>query len=265
MDRPIPAPGGTAPMESQLAVTMASQPDDTTCGPTCLHAVYRYYGEELGLLDLIGEVSMLEEGGTLAVSLGSHALQRDYQATIFTYNLQLFDPTWFGPDGRVAPGVDLAGRLRAQADAKDYNVKLLVATQAYLDFLALGGRIRYEDLTPGLIRRYLNRQIPLLTGLSSTYLYQHAREWGPRCDHDDVRGEPAGHFVVLGGYHREDRQVLVNDPLLENPFSRAQKYLVSIDRLICAILLGIITYDANLLIIEPQKKAAAAPATALSH
>ena len=23
------------------------QPDDVSCGPTCLHAVYRYFGDEL--------------------------------------------------------------------------------------------------------------------------------------------------------------------------------------------------------------------------
>jgi len=28
-------------------------------------------------------------------------------------------------------------------------------------------------------------------------------------------------------------------------------YMTDMDRLICAILLGVITYDANLLIIEP--------------
>lgn len=46
--------------------------------------------------------------------------------------------------------------------------------------------------------------------------------------------------------------MLVADPLLANP-SRSNQYMVSIDRVMCAILLGIVTYDANLLIIEPPK------------
>jgi hypothetical protein len=67
-----------------------------------------------------------------------------------------------------------------------------------------------------------------------------------------VRGIPTGHFVVLSGYDRENRLVQISDPLLPNPVSSTHQYEVNTDRLICAILLGIVTYDANLLIIEPR-------------
>jgi hypothetical protein len=127
-----------------------------------------------------------------------------------------------------------------------------IATAAYLEFLAGGGRLKFEDLTGALIRKYLNRGVPLLTGLSATYLHRTAREFGPRLDADDVRGDPIGHFVVLCGYDRAARQVLVADPLEHNPISGNNQYVVSVDRVICAILLGIVTYDANLLIIEPR-------------
>jgi len=46
--------------------------------------------------------------------------------------------------------------------------------------------------------------------------------------------------------------VLIADPLQKNPLAGVNQYIVSIDRVICAILLGIVTYDANLLIIEPR-------------
>ena len=82
-------------MESKLEIEILPQPDDTTCGPTCLHAVYRYYGDSIPLRDVISEVQKLEEGGTLAVLLGLHALRRGYRATLYTYDLQVFDPTWF--------------------------------------------------------------------------------------------------------------------------------------------------------------------------
>ena len=95
--------------------------------------------------------------------------------------------------------------------------------------------------------------MPVLTGLSATYLHRTAREYGPTCEPDSVRGEPTGHFVVLCGYNKETREVLVADPLETNPVSGGNRYVVSIDRVICAILLGILTYDANLLIIEPRK------------
>ena len=69
-----------------------------------------------------------------------------------------------------------------------------------------------------------------------------------------MRGEPTGHFVVLCGYEAKTRDVLVADPLEENPLSSSHEYLVNIERVIGAILLGIVTYDANLLIIEPRKQ-----------
>ncbi|NUQ64501.1 MAG: C39 family peptidase [Pirellulales bacterium] len=235
-------------MESRLHLDILPQPNDSACGPTCLHAVYRYFGDSLPLEQVMAQTARLEEGGTLAAMLGCHALDRGYEATIYTYNLLAFDPTWFTPTARP-----LEDALRAQMAAKAVP-KLHTATQAYLSFLCRGGTIRMEDLTTALIRKYLNHQIPILTGLSATYLYRNAREYGPNSDPDDIRGEAAGHFVVLCGYDRDNRSVLVADPLHPNPLALSNMYLISIDRVIGAILLGILTYDANLLIIEPRKR-----------
>jgi hypothetical protein len=235
-------------METGLRLDILPQPDDRTCGPTCLHALYSYYKAPLPLDQVIAEVPQLEGGGTLAVLLGCHALKRGYQATIYTYNLQMFDPTWWAPGPSV-----LRERLMAQAKHKTSH-KLQVATEAYLQFLELGGLVRFEDLTPTLIRRYLSKQVPILTGLSATYLYRTAREFGPEDDYDDIRGYPSGHFVIVCGYNSPDRTVLVADPTLENPVAKDHYYQVSIDRLVCSILLGILTYDANLLIIQPKKQ-----------
>lgn len=233
-------------MRTQLQIDIQPQPDGTTCGPTCLHAVYRFYGDDIPLEQVIAEVPSLEGGGTLAVLLASHALRRGYKATIYSYNLQVFDPTWFAPNGP-----DLRQRLAAQMQNKDAP-KLHIATRAYLDFLERGGRLHFEDLTAGLIRQYFDRATPILAGLSATYLYRSAREFGPHAEYDDIRGEASGHFVVLCGYDQNERTVLVADPLLPNPVSESHQYFINIDRVISAILLGIITYDANLLIIEPE-------------
>lgn len=223
---------------------MQAQPDDTTCGPTCLQAVYRYWGEEVALEEVIASVPKLESGGTLGVLLGIDALRRGYRVTLHTHNLQVFDPTWF-----AEPDVDLIEKLEAQARAKT-SKKLRVASRAYVEFLQLGGRIRSPVLGGALIRKYLNRDVPILTGLSSTYLYGVAREFGPNDDSDDIRGNPSGHFVVLSGYNRKLRQVHIHDPLQSNPHSPTRRYATDIDRVINSILLGVLTYDANLLIIQ---------------
>jgi len=233
------------PVTLRLPVTMLAQPDGTTCGPTCLHAIYRYWGERESLRKIIARTRRLEHGGTYAVFLACDALRKGFEATIYTYNLTVFDPTWF------RPGVDIADRLRRQRDKKHESV-LGRATEGYLDFLALGGRLRLADLSRGLVRGVLRRRLPILTGLSSTFLYRSAREYGPNDTPDDLRGNPAGHFVVLAGYDRRARGVLVVDPYGPHPYGSSRRYWINIDRVLGAVLLGIVTHDANLLVINPR-------------
>jgi hypothetical protein len=236
-------------MEGSLPVEMRPQPDETTCGPTCLEAIYRFHGNHVPLEDVIADVPTLKEGGTLGVLLAVDALRRGYGATIYTYNLTQFDPTWLAPRQLD----DLPDRLRQQARHKRL-AKLQVATEGYIEFIERGGVIKLEDLTTGLIRRYLKRSLPILCGLSATFLYRSPREIGHTNTPDDIRGEPAGHFVVLCGYDPERREVLVADPLHSNPLSSETRYWIGIERVLCAVLLGIVTYDANLLIIEPRRR-----------
>jgi hypothetical protein len=237
------------PRTHTLDLGILYQPDDATCGPTCLHAVYRYFGQDVALDDVIAEVPQLQGGGTLAVSLANHALRHGYGALIYTYNLTVFDPSWF--EGKPP---DLGERLRAQARAKR-DPKLAEATDAYLEFLRLGGRLTMEDLTPGLLRHWLKRDRPVLTGLSATFLYRTAREVGEETlEEDDVRGVSTGHFVVLCGWNVEERSVCVADPLEDNPRSQERIYWLPVERVINAILLGVLTYDANLLVLEPPER-----------
>lgn len=273
-------------MKNALHFKIQSQPDETTCGPTCLQAVYQYFDDGLPLERVIADIPALDEGGTLAVLLGCHALRRGYSATIYTFNLKVFDPSWFkggqaGPgELNVAPRAAceqptstsqegsparddqpaanlterqrfLIDRLNRQMAVKDSS-KLRLACQSYAQFLALGGAVEMHDLNAGLIRHYLDRRIPVLTGLSATYLYRCQREIARTNKPDDVRGVPTGHFVVLCGYHSDSDRVAVADPYLANPLGVENYYDVHVERLICAILLGVITYDANLLIIRPQ-------------
>jgi hypothetical protein len=223
------------------------QPDDTTCGPTCLHAVYRYFGDELPLERLAAEIPMLEEGGgTLEVMLGVHALRRGYSATMHTFNLRVFDPTWFTQRASIAQKLEQQLAVRR-------HPKIRLASRGYLDFLRLGGRIRFGDLTSSTLRAPLRRQLPILTGLSATYLHRSMRELPETCKDDDLRGDPVGHFVVLCGYDRKNRAVLVADPL-EHPDTKETRYPVPIVRVVGSIFLGVLTYDASFLVIEPRRQ-----------
>jgi hypothetical protein len=203
----------------------------------------------VSLEEVIAGVDMLGgPGGTLDVFLANHALARGFRVTLFTYNLNLFDPTW-----ALLPGPEVIDRLRAQAQAKP-DAKLRIASEGYMRFLELGGKLRFEDLRPALMRRFLGRGIPIMTGLSATYLYQARREMPDTGAPDDIRGEPTGHFVVLSGYDRTTKLVDVADPYEWNPLSGQRYYSVDLNRLIGAVLLGSLTYDANLLVIELPRR-----------
>ncbi len=234
------------PASLRLNVDMLPQPTETTCGPTCLHAVYRYWSEDISLDKVIGRTQAMAHGGTIAVFLACDALANGYEATIYTYNLTMFDPTWF------RRRMDIAERLQAQRELKD-DPRLHHATEGYLDFLRLGGRLRFSDLSPPLLRGLLRRRYPILTGLSSTFLYRAAREYGPSDVPDDVRGTPSGHFVIISGYDRKARRLLVVDPYEPHPYGGTREYWIRMDRVVNAILLGIVTHDANLLIVSPRK------------
>jgi hypothetical protein len=240
--RPVPSVAG----EFRLPLETLPQPDETTCGPTCLHAVYRYWGETEPLGQVIERNYRMEHGGTYAVYLACDALRKGYRATIYTYNLLVFDPTWFG-----RRGVDIAEKLGRQLEVKMERRRFQQVTPGYLEFLSLGGRLRFVDLSPGLIHRILRRRMPIITGLSSTYLYHAAREYGPDDIKDDIRGTPSGHFVVIAGYNVARRRVLIADPYQPHPYGKTHEYWISIDRAAGAVLLGIVTHDANLLVIHP--------------
>ena len=214
----------------QLAVQRFTQPDDVTCGPTCLRKVYDFYGLRVEIEEIAAALERNEDGGTMAVFLGIAAMRRGFRARIYSYDLQIFDPTWVRLS-QEALAEKVAARIPHLLDAKRMR-----AAGAYLRFLAMGGE------------------------LSATYLYRMSREREDeatgRLVEDDVRGDPTGHFVVIGGYEHWGRRLTVMDPSEHVPFSADGRYVVDAQRLINAILLGDATYDAVLLEVWPHGEGA---------
>jgi hypothetical protein len=92
------------------------------------------------------------------------------------------DPTWFQRP------TDIAAKLTARAKAKGLvdDPRYGPAYEAVQQYIKLGGRFVWGDLTPQLIAKTLGDGLPILTGANGTYLYQCVRETekGP----DDVAG-----------------------------------------------------------------------------
>jgi hypothetical protein len=203
--------------------------------------VYRFLGYARDVTQVIADTPRNADGGTLAVYLGISALRNGFHPTIYTYNLRIFDPTW-----RRLSVEELRAKLRSRRTFVRSR-RLKRAITAYIQYLRMGGRVRFSELETDLLVDVLSRGRPILTGLSATYLYGTARERDE--EYDDVRGEPAGHFVVVCGYYPRSDRFVVHDPSSHIPFSRSGKYTVEARRLISAILLGDVTYDANLLVL----------------
>jgi hypothetical protein len=238
----------------ELAVPRFLQPDDVTCGPTCLRKVYNFFGVDVELAEVLGELDRNEDGGTLAVFLGISAVRRGFGARIYSYDLRIFDPTW----AALEEG-ELAEKVHARIPYLKSS-KVIRAAQAYLRFLKMGGEICFDELTPALLKRILDRNHPILAGLSATHLYRMSRErHDPDTDalvDDDVAGEPIGHFVVIVGYEHWGRRFSVRDPSAHVPLSPDGRQVGDAQRLINAILLGDLTYDAVLLELWPQRPTA---------
>ena len=234
-----------------LPIERILQPDDVTCGPTCLRNVFGYFGNAAPLEEVLEALERNEDGGTLAVFLGIAALKKNYHARIYSYDLRIFDPTWYDltPEQLTEK---IFSRFPYLSDEKR-----LRAAGAYIRFLEMGGELSFEELTPSLLKDIIDRGHPILAGLSATYLYRYSRErWDPKLHRhidDDIRGEPTGHFVVIAGYDHWGRKLTVVDPSEHVPVSKDGRISVDSDRLINAILLGDATYDAVLLEVWPKQ------------
>jgi len=237
-----------------IDLTIQNQPNDETCGATCLHAIYHHYGLQISLEEVIHQVARSLSGGTLAPFLGIHALGLNFKTTIYVNNVDVFDPTWFSTIHGNAK-CNILDKLKMQMDSKQETEGLTQLSLAYQKYLEQGGTLKFHTLNTQLLKNYFDQKTPILTGLSATYLYRCPRErFTPegKSFYDDIHGTPCGHFVVLCGYDDLHRRVVIADPARENPLSHNNYYKVSINRLINAIMLGVLTYDANLLIIEPK-------------
>lgn len=249
---PLRRDDGEAPLQALAAVSLLveriEQPDDLTCGPTSLLQIYRYHGVDKTHEQLLGHYLRNPDGGTLAVYLAQAALADGFRPTLYTFNLDVFDPTWAGLDGE---------RLVAKLEARGREVegerlsRLRRIIAAYATLVRDGGRVRLVDLDRRLLVDLLAAGHPILTGLSATWLYRTPRELNE--EEDDVAGWPVGHFVVISGYDPESDQFSIVDPMRGSPLGRTGVYEVASERLMASILLGDATDDAVLLVLDADE------------
>lgn len=253
------------PRRKRLPVPRFPQPDDVSCGPTCLAQVLAGYGDDRPLSELLTKVRRNPDGGTQAVHLGQLALDIGYRARLYPLGVQVFDPTWWElEDPQIVE--KLARRAEGlPAGPRRHEV------QAWHRFMVSGGYIAFQEPTPQLLVRVLAQGRPLICGLNATWLYRESRTNPDTNRDDDVHGQPQGHFVTVTGYTGSGLHFHIADPSEDPPPYPGEphpdeepdpeppvrgRYPLRAERLIHAILLGDGTRDAVLLEVWPPPRAA---------
>jgi hypothetical protein len=238
-------------MQKSLKVSILPQPDEESCGATCLHAVYQFFQYQVPLAEVVGSVVKIDSGGTLIPFLGQHALAQGFASTIVPFDVRVFDPSW----KRCSPK-DLRDRLLQSAERRP-DAKTSLAVRAYAEFLSAGGEIRFDEPRCELLQDYLLKGFPIISGVSATYLYQSKRETEELGDigYNDLLGQPRGHFVVIEGFDGKMDTVSVADPQYRNPRSPGCQHLdYPCPHFLNSVLMGSITFDAAFLIVQPRSR-----------
>lgn len=232
-----------------LDVPSYTQPDDVSCGPTCLSQVLAWHGAQHDIDALAGQLRRNADGGTQGVYLGRLALELGYRVRLYPFGVRIFDPTWWEcEDEEIIELLD--ARAAALSDPGERDTVM-----AWADYLRAGGYLAFREPSPRVLTRALDLGRPLICGLNATWLYREARTRRHDNQDDPIGGHAAGHFVVIRGYTGEGRHLHVNDPSPDAPFSKgtsAGRYPLSANRLLHALLLGDGTGDAVLVEIWPS-------------
>ena len=231
------------PKRVQLKVPRLKQ-KPFTCGPSSLQQVFAYYGIKKSINQLLKEIKLYKKG-TFDGQLGLCALENGFKAIIIDYNLHAYDPTWFKLSKKA-----LIKKLKQSLKHRKGEYKTKV--QWLIKYFEAGGNIKFEIVTPELIKSYLKKKIPVIVCLMMTSLYKEKRritikqKKGRRSIKSDLKGKPAGHYLVVSGYDGD--KLFVTDPYYNIPYSKKGEYKISSKELIASILM----WNGSLLIIEKK-------------
>ena len=151
-----------------LDVRRFVQPDDLSCGPTCLAQVYRYYGhDKRAVRTVIDETARNPDGGTLAVYLGVSALRNGFGAASTRTTCGSSIP----PGGSSPAAIAQAGEA-APAPGRPARPKLQRSRAAYIEFLGPRRQGALPELTRELMVRILAAAVTPSSRVGATYLYR---------------------------------------------------------------------------------------------
>lgn len=161
----------------ELNFSLNSKPYYQNCGLKCLDALFQYYRIDKTPKDLIKK----DTNKPLWISdLGSLVLGAGLPVTLFTYSQKIFRPEWFNFSKQ---------KIFAKLRKREKNLLIDRARRSILDFLKLGGKLKFEVLNAERLKYYIKNKKPVLLAASSSIIHH--------------RFMLSGHFVVLIGYDKK--------------------------------------------------------------
>lgn len=216
-------------------------------GAETLRGIYAYYGEDISMDDLVVSTTRFSNRRLRPLALAIDALERGYAVTVHCCDTRIFDLSWMG-----LVSSELKEKLEYHKSKAD-SVHLTQTFDAYIQILEKGGTIDLSEINRAVIRKAVELKAPIIAAVSATHLFHSKREYLDSKDRpvlDDAKGKTAGHLVAVTAW--VGKEITLHDPYLANPITGKAKYKVYISRLMRSILLGVLSYDAQMVVITKK-------------
>ena len=201
---------------------------DSTCGPSCLVAIYESLGEKVDKQTILNELNISDSDYTYLPQIARHMLKRNLEIKLISPNSYVFSPEW-----AQLSREQVITELRDWIVLNAKNEWLLTAIHS-LFFLEEGGTVEITDLTTELLDSHLDAGWSLLCLVEPSWLWGK-RKIAKKAEYDSVRGNADGHFIVV--YDRTETEYIISDPYPTSLPGKEHTYQVDKARLITATYL----------------------------
>lgn len=229
---------------------ITEQTTDYNCGPTVLSAVLNHFNIAVSPDEISNNLRYFtEEHGTFITCLGMYALEKNLDATIYTYDLDVFDLTWNNGTDELLYHLN---KMLLKCNTEDEMKRL--AIQYYIEFLKNGGHIEICPDFNFTFNNIFSKERAVIAGVSSQILYRGSRI-NDNGDYD-IYGKQEGHFIIAEPAVNASYMGIVD---ISDPYGLKSKYgklnySITFDTFVQAVLQSTHTHDGAWLEITKQKE-----------
>jgi len=214
---------------------------DFECGPACVAQVLAYYKIPYNIDEIIDYTSNSYKFKDWDYQMAQYLITKGLHPIIITFQSLIFDPSWERLNQR-----DLLKKMKKElvffySDSTRLKHKGFLAwhnlepeiseLEEAIKYLEMGGQIIIKPISANDLVSFVKDETPVICAYDSILL--HAMKRGFMGKPDDISGNPMGHVSVIGGYNKNNFQLV--DPSYW--YRKEEKYFVNKERLINSIII----------------------------